>query len=307
MAKPRLIMALAKVLIAAAWSDGRITNDEINSLKDLLFHLPGMTAREWVQLEIYIATPVDAEERARLVGELQAALRKPRDKALALAALDDLLQADGEMTGAERQVFDEIRGALDQVDVSILGQLGGLLSGPVSRRSEATTGAPNREERLDDFVKNRIFYALSRRLEMDAEDLDLPEKLLRKLSLAGGLMARVAYVDRDVTGGEFDAMVDALARGWDVEPQEAALVAEVAVSQIGKDLDYYRLTRQFYEVTSEREREDFLNVLFAVAAGDGQVSHEEMEEIRTISKVLKLTHKQYIHAKLKIPRDERAY
>jgi hypothetical protein len=38
-----------------------------------------------------------------------------------------------------------------------------------------------------------------------------------------------------------------------------------------------------------------------VAAGDGSVSFQETEEIRTISTVLKLTHQQFIAAKLKIP------
>lgn len=307
MPKSSLIMALAKVMIAAAWADGQISNDEINSLKDLLFHLPGMTAQDWAQLEIYIASPVDAEERTRLVQELQDALLTSSDKALALSALDDIVQADGAVTEQERQVLKEIRAALDEVNVNILSQMGRLLSGPVRRRTHASEDAPNREDRLDDFMKNRIYYSLSRRLEVDADDLELPEPLLRKLSLAGGLMARIAYVNRDVTDGEFEAMVDALAKGWDVEPNEAALVAEVAVSETGKDLDYYRLTRQFYEVTSAQERKNFLDVLFAVATGDGKVSHEEMEEIRTISKVFKLGHSDFIDAKLKVPRDMRAY
>lgn len=41
--KTNVIMALAKVMIAAAWADGSVNNDEINSLKDLLFQLPEMT------------------------------------------------------------------------------------------------------------------------------------------------------------------------------------------------------------------------------------------------------------------------
>lgn len=40
--------------------------------------------------------------------------------------------------------------------------------------------------------------------------------------------------------------------------------------------------------------------------GDGGVSNDEIEEIRTITNVLKLTHKQFIEAKLKIPRERRA-
>ena len=44
---------------------------------------------------------------------------------------------------------------------------------------------------------------------------------------------------------------------------------------------------------------------FAVAGADGYVSYEETEEIRTISKMLKLTYRQFIDAKLKVPRQRR--
>jgi len=54
-------------------------------------------------------------------------------------------------------------------------------------------------------------------------------------------------------------------------------------------------------VHDEDERVRFMDVLFAVADGDGRVSHEEIEEIRTIANVQKLSHKQFIDAKLKIP------
>jgi tellurite resistance protein len=43
-----------------------------------------------------------------------------------------------------------------------------------------------------------------------------------------------------------------------------------------------------------------------VADADGHVSHDEIEEIRRIAQSLNLTHKQFIGAKLKIPRERRA-
>jgi len=144
------------------------------------------------------------------------------------------------------------------------------------------------------------------RLNLGGVDLDIPEADLRKLSLAGGLMARVAHVDREVTEDEFDMMVNALQTGWDILREAAAFVAEIAVSKVGAELDYFRLTRQFSTSTTEDERVRFLDVLFAVADADGRVSHEEIEEIRRIARSLNLTHKQFIGAKLKIPRERRA-
>ena len=306
MSESNVIKALAKVMIAAAWADGSVAYQEINSLKDLLFQLPGMTASDWAELDIYIETPVGEAERARLVAELQSNLNTPEDKALALQALDGLMRADGEVPEEELATVEEIEAAIQGTNTGGFGKMGRLLGKSVNRRSQAVENAPNRERYLDDFVKNKVYYTISRRLEQDGSHMDVSDEELRKLSLAGGLMARVAYVDQDIQAGEVSTMVAALRRHWLLPEAQATLVAEVADSEIGRGLDYYRLSREFFECTTEDERVSFMDVLFAVADGDGGVSYEEIEEIRTIATVQKLTHKQFIDAKLKIPRERRA-
>lgn len=307
MPKTTLIMCLAKVLIAAAWTDGTITNDEINCLKDLLFHLPGMTAHDWSELEIYIDSPVDPTERARLVTDLQAALAEKTDRQMAISALDAMLQADGKVSAEEQQVLQEVRLALEEGKAHSFGHFSRLVRGPIQRRSETVSQAPNRELFLDDFINNRIYYELSHSTQRYIQELNLPEATLRKLSLAGGLMARVANVDRQVSDEEFECMVGAIQQKLSLEIQAARFVAEVAVSEVSKGMDNYRLSREFFQATSEAERLSFLDILFEVAAADGVASHEEMEDIRLIANELKFTHQQFIEAKLKIPRDKRAY
>lgn len=306
MPKSDAIMALAKVMIATAWTDGSVTNEEMNSMKDLLFQLPEMTASDWAELDIYIESPVGEAERARLVADLQASLRSSQDKELAITMIDELVSADGEISAEEQETVEQIKSAIRDANVGMLGSMGNFLGSSVSRRSKAVTNAPNRELYMDDYVKNKVFYNISRRLELEEAAIDIPERELRRLSLAGGLMARVAYVDHEVQEDEFDSMVSAIQNNWELGDVEAALVAESAVSTITKGLDYYRLSRRFFESTTEDERVHFMDALFAVADADGRVSYEEIEEIRTIATVLKLTHKQFIDAKLKIPRERRA-
>lgn len=300
------IMALAKVMIAAAWADGAVSIEEMNNLKDLLFQLPEMTASDWAELDIYIETPVGDAERARLVEDLQASLKTSEDKDLALTMIDELVEADGEISADEQTSVDEIKKAVREANVGALGSMGNFLGNSVKRRSKAISNAPNRELYLDDYVKNKVYYSVSRRLELEDTAINIPENELRRLSLAGGLMARVAYVDHEIQEGEFGSMVSAIKGNWELTDVEAALVAETAVSTITKGLDYYRLSRRFFESTTEDERVHFMDALFAVADGDSGVSYEEIEEIRTIATVLKLTHKQFIDAKLKIPRERRA-
>jgi uncharacterized tellurite resistance protein B-like protein len=299
--KSKTIMALAKLMIAAAWADGSISSQEINSLKDLLFRLPEMTARDWDELDIYIETPIGEAERERLLADLLANLRSRRDKKLALETLQSLADADGVMTVEERQVMEEITHAIQDSTPGMLGFLGKLLKHSLQQRSQALHDAPNRELYLDDFTRNKVFYAVNRRLNLEGDSINLPEEALRKLSLAGGLMARVAYVDHEVESAEFDTMVKAIQAHWKLPDIQAALVAEVAVSEVARGMDYYRLSREFFLNTTEAERLDFVDVLFAVAAGDGALTYAETEEIRTIAYVLKLTHRQFIEAKMKVP------
>jgi uncharacterized tellurite resistance protein B-like protein len=166
-------------------------------------------------------------------------------------------------------------------------------------------GAPNREDYFEDYVKNKVYYGLRRRLDTGETELDLQEDVLRTLALAGGVMAQVARVSRGVTKQEMAAMVEALKTYWHLPPEQAQFVAEVAVDKTASQLDRYRLVREFADACTYEERADFLNVLFAVAAADGLASFREIEEIRRISENLKLSHQDFITAKLKVPRDQR--
>ena len=61
-----LIMALAKVIIAVAWADHELDEEEIESLKDVVHHLGStfdmgsqLSGHEWEQLKMYMESPVD--------------------------------------------------------------------------------------------------------------------------------------------------------------------------------------------------------------------------------------------------------
>ena len=302
MADNSVILSLAKVMAAVAWADGQISNDEINSLKDLTFHLPGMTAGDWAQIDIYIDSPVSPAERQRLVKELEENLKSQADRNLALNALDSLIQSDGSVSAAEQEVVSQIKSDIQNAHV---GSWGRFIHGRTDKRSQAVQMAPNRELLIGDFVNNKIYYDVALELNAEKDIPQLSEADLRKLSLAGGLLARVAYADQNVSGLENQAIIAALREHWGVTPTEATIVAKAAAANVQADLDYYRLTRSFFEVTTEEERVGFLDVLFAVTTSDGQASFAEVEEIRQIASGLLLTHQQFINAKLKVPEELR--
>lgn len=306
MSAANFYLTLGKVIIAAAWADGEVAHDEVNCLKDLLFRLPGLTGREWAMLEMYIEAPVGAAERERLVEQLQNELRSSSDKSLALQSIDDMVLADGIVSEEEKAIVNEIKTQIESASVGVFSQLGRVVKNSIQRREIALSAAPNREEHFEDFIKNKVYYEVQRRLELDKTSLDIDEDRLRKLSLAGGLMARVAHVDLEVTDDEYKAIANSLITEWGISTEEATFVTEVAVSEIGPDMDYYRLAREFFTSTDREERAKFLNILFSIANADGFVTNEEIEEIRAIANSLRLTHRQFIDAKKTIPKDKRA-
>ena len=157
--------------MAAAWADHEVSNEEINSLKDLLFRLPELTGREWATLEMYIKSPVGEAERERLVDQLKDQLKSSEDKALAKQALEELVGADGVVTDEERTVIDSIEAEIDAVS---LGRFSRLVSGSVSRREEALRDAPNREEHFEDYIKNKVYYGLQLRMDGQGGQLRYP-------------------------------------------------------------------------------------------------------------------------------------
>ena len=59
-------------------------------------------------------------------------------------------------------------------------------------------------------------------------------------------------------------------------------------------------------MTTNEERRHFLGALFAVAGADDKASYEEIEQIRLIALGLKLSHQEFIDAKMKLPPEKRA-
>jgi uncharacterized tellurite resistance protein B-like protein len=299
MSEENMLMTLGKVIIAVAWADGQVSREEVNSLKTLLLRLPKVSAREWARLEMYIETPVDEAERNRLVEALRQSISSQSDKELVRTALQDMVHADDVVTADEQQVMAEISAAIDSVEVGAMGGLFQLVKDMVGRQSQATADAPNREQYFEDFVKNKVYYSVQRRLELNEGELKLSDDKLRKLSLAGGIMARVARVDEEVTETEFNQIVEVLQAEWKIPREEATFVAEVAVSDTAAEMDRFYLIDGFMKVCSSAELIEFLDVLFAVAAADAEISYDETEEIRSIATAFNLPHKYFIKAKLK--------
>ena len=304
-----MILSLAKVALAAAWADGEVTMQEVNSVKTVLMRLPRsggksgpeLTAREFAMLEMYARTPVGPEERARLLGELQAEKWTPDERALAIEALTNLIQADGSVTSDEQAVIAEVTAAIDAAAGGNTKSLGRLFGRSVKQVSQTAASAPNRERDLEEFMKNKSYYMIRTRLNEAGVDAGISEAELHKLSTVTGLMARVSRTDPSSSEEEHAAIAQALQSHWPISAEVARIAAEATLSGVSLDTDPLRLAQELLDITTEDERARLIDALFVVAAADGFVSQAELNEIGSIASFLYVPRKAFIESKLKIP------
>ncbi len=305
MADKSFILELGKLLIAAAWADGDLTTEEVNGLKELLFQLPDISGEEWMELELYMASPVSEAERNRLMERVLGSMTSRVQKDMALKALENLLPPDGTASDLQTTVVKQLREDIEQSSGSFLEHLRRPLRRILNIRGKHYASEHDRESRLEDFIKNTVYFQVQMAMREQGMPIELEDADIRKLCLAAGLMARVAGVDREVSPQETETMIRVLQEKWKLSDRQAMLVTDISHHRVFKGLDEVRLTKGFNEHTTIPERREFLACLFAVANASEQTSHDEIEEVRSLAKGMELNHQDFIDAKLAIPREDR--
>ncbi len=297
MQERKQIFNLAKLMIAAAWADGELSNDEINALKDLLFMIPDITMDEWKKLELYMASPVGQEEADMLLEKVLNDISTEDDKKLIIDSLTKLVNADGILSDEEAEFLEQVKIAVDEKKTGLFSQLGNLLGGSVIKRMG---NVKDREEMLDDFIHNTVYFKLVKELEARGKQIKLSEEQIRVMSLAAALMARTAWADDKISSSEKEEIKNILMVNWSLQENEADLVTEISCASVTTGIDYYRLTRTFYDSAGFDDRKLLIYSLFRIAASAGDISAKEIEDIRAVANAFKLDHKDFIDAKLAV-------
>ena len=300
MSNDKFITDLGKVLIAAAWADGQISAQEINCLKDLIWGIEELTAEQWATLEIYMDSPIDPQERQQLLANLVDSIKTKDQKETARSMIGELITADGILSEDEIDIAAELISEVETANVGAFSSISRMIKGALGKRKDDYAKGTQRDEDVEDYLRNTIYYQLKRYAEVEPVNMGLTEDKVRQLCLAAGLMGHIAYVDQDISQAERDTIAAVLIKFWQLNEAEATLVAEIACLRTIKGLDYHRLTRGFYSCTNRDQRRLFLACLFAVANASEKTDHYEQEEIRRISESLKLSHDDFIAAKCTI-------
>lgn len=278
-------VALLKVLIAAAWADSELSQAELNYIKELARHFD-LDDDEWFHLQPYIEDPVTAEEQEAVVRDLLARISTPFERKAVIHHLQQIIEADARISDEERILlkrYEEILMEASSMDL-MLGRVKGLFQ--ASKRHSTVD--------IDEFLRNKVLFKLRRRAGDSRISPDM-----HRLALLGGLMGIVAHADHDIHERELDEIRRQLSTRGRFDEDATELLLRIIEEESVRGLDRHRLIAEYAADIDLAGRVELLDLLFAVAAADGAMTHPELEELRAISSALHMSHKQYIAAKIR--------
>ena len=78
------------------------------------------------------------------------------------------------------------------------------------------------------------------------------------------------------------------------------ILFEVISELVNQGFDFHEVTTELNNLTTYNEKVNITDCMLAIGGADGELSHDEVEEIRRISKAMRIPHKVFIESKMKI-------
>ena len=128
-----------------------------------------------------------------------------------------------------------------------------------------------------------------------ALDRMAPERA-RYIACFAWILTRGARADHEVTDGELRAMERLVAERGGLSAEDARLVVEIARVQAHRagGHDDFHVTQTFGGLATREQKLVLLDCLFAVSSTDASIVTAEDNEIRRISRELRIEHADYI-------------
>ena len=128
----------------------------------------------------------------------------------------------------------------------------------------------------------------------------LEPKRARFIAAFAYLLGRVAHADQHISGEETDAMERIVRERAHLPEEQAILTVHMAKAQnlLFGATENFLVTREFGKIASREERIELLHDLYAVCSADRKISVVEDNEIRKISRELRLDHPDFIAVRL---------
>ena len=286
----QIVLNIGKLMVFAAWADGEIQKEEYEVICDQIHVLPDITEDEWSSIAVYMEYPVADTELVNLVNDFDHSLRSKDDRMYAIHAIERVIVADGVITEVEEQSVILLKEALESSNFveEVLAILKKIMNLARERRRTQASSTYSRQDDMDDFLNNPVFFKLSKIVNSYEEPLCFTKAQLKKLCLAGAIMACLVKIDYKIDASEVDVMMRVLRNEWLMSEGGANLVLSIALNKQYGNMDLLRICRHFYSLSEQNERLSLIKVLIQIMESDGEVSKEELQTIQTVAAHMKI-------------------
>ncbi len=271
-------LALAKVLAAAAWADGRVEVDEVNVVKAFMLRVR-LGADDTAEVMHLLDDPVTRTEAEELTRAFLASVSSDTEKRLLYDELYELFAADGEVSEDEERFLRTVKEALETHTVvdMLLDRVRSVFSWSRGKRESAS---------LADVLRSRLQTRVRESLASLASETDRDAARLNRATLFGAILQKVAVADGAVDAPERARIIQLLGDRFGFGTEELATIEAVLAEQVTGDVDERRLAAEFNRVSDGGERRQLLWAMFHVATADGRLDASEVDGIRRIADFL---------------------
>ena len=287
-------MTFLKVLTTIAWADGEVSQSEINIFKKF-YKKFDLEKHEIDELKPYLLSPISKKEKDKLYHQMIAELSSPKEKQEIMSALEAMVEAHKRLKNDERELVDQFSEWLKKTSHAkrSLGRIKNLLQRTIFKHARDLN--PDMEK----YFKRRVLNKIELKGKHSKITTNIPDERLYFICLAGTLMAAVAHVDDYFEPLEKKALKRCLTDQFSLKGKELTLLFEVVEEQVRQGFDFYEVATELNRVASYNDRIHLMECLFEVSIADGKMAHEEAEEVRRITKALRIPHKTFIEHKVR--------
>jgi uncharacterized tellurite resistance protein B-like protein len=287
-------LTFLKVLTTVAWADGEVSQSEFNILKSF-YRKFDLDNHELDELKPYLLAPLSKKEKDELYRQMIADLSSPKEKKEILNALEAMVGAHKRMKNDERELVNQFAEWLEKTSHTkrSFGRIRSFFQGTIF--SQARVPNPDMEK----YFKRKVLKKIELKSSHSKIPTNLPEEKLYFICLVGTLMATIAHVDDHFDAAEKKALKRCLIDQFALKGKELTLLFDVVEEQARQGFDFYEVAKELNRVASFNDRTHLMECLFEVSIADGEMAHDEAEEIRRITKALRIPHKTFIECKVR--------
>ena len=287
-------LSFLKVLTTIAWADGEVTQSELNVLKSF-YRKFNLDKDELLELKHYLAAPVSKKEQVELYDQLISELDSPGEKEEILSALAAMEHVTKRIGPEEKELVSQFRILLQKSSITkrSLGKIRNLLGKTIFKH------ARDKNADLEKYFKRKVFKKVELKAARQGIKINLSDDKLYFTCLFGALMASVANVDGHFDELEKQALKQVLSGHFNFKGKELKVLFEVISELVSQGVDFHEVTTELNNLTTYNEKVYITDCMLAIGGADGELSYEETEEIRRITKALRIPHKVFIESKMK--------